>query len=294
MFNKKIKKAADALLTAGVAVWIFAMFFGCDATTGDDITNKYTINKTIVDGRLSTKTLYDVACSDARLPADDDARKDLLTISAGDRGSYWNEDKSALLMCIFHNDDTTYTDKSGEEIAISGIEWAVSAREFKKWRKNNSDVTLDAKRVKQLLGQPEDSDAQYIATVWVKPADIRRAAYQPDITKQLRSGDWNTGDEDCPLKAETKKITIDSEELSFYDWFNRYIMECYFGESTSDGKGAGNRPWTRMGYTYDWANNGVVYGLSEFIIIGGSDVKVTGNWNGSVKDFDTWLSEQAN
>ena len=31
---------------------------------------------------------------------------------------------------------------------------------------------------------------------------------------------------------------------------------------------------TRLGYTYDWADNGQAYGLSEFIVKQDSDVKV--------------------
>ena len=36
----------------------------------------------------------------------------------------------------------------------------------------------------------------------------------------------------------------------------------------------GEYPWTRLGYTYDWADNGQAYGLSEFIVKQDSDVKV--------------------
>ena len=35
-----------------------------------------------------------------------------------------------------------------------------------------------------------------------------------------------------------------------------------------------NIHWTRLGYTYDWADNGQAYGLSEFIVKQDSDVKV--------------------
>jgi hypothetical protein len=48
-------------------------------------------------------------------------------------------------------------------------------------------------------------------------------------------------------------------------WFDANIISSYF-----DGK----YPWTRLGYTYDWADNGQEYGLSEFIIKKDSDVTV--------------------
>ena len=46
---------------------------------------------------------------------------------------------------------------------------------------------------------------------------------------------------------------------------NINIISSYF-----DGK----YPWTRLGYTYDWADNGEEYGLSEFVVRKNSEVKV--------------------
>ena len=36
----------------------------------------------------------------------------------------------------------------------------------------------------------------------------------------------------------------------------------------------GSYPWTRLGYTYDWADNGTEYGLTEFIVNSGAEVEV--------------------
>ena len=58
-----------------------------------------------------------------------------------------------------------------------------------------------------------------------------------------------------------------SEEVDedYKEWFDSNIISSYF-----DGK----YPWTRLGYTYDWADNGEEYGLSEFVVRKNSEVKV--------------------
>ena len=48
-------------------------------------------------------------------------------------------------------------------------------------------------------------------------------------------------------------------------WFDDNIISSYFD---------GAYPWTRLGYTYDWADNGQEYGLSEFIVKKDSNIKV--------------------
>lgn len=56
-----------------------------------------------------------------------------------------------------------------------------------------------------------------------------------------------------------------SAEESYVRWFNENILDSYF---------YGAYPWTRLGYTYDWADNGSEYGLSEFLIRQGAEVEV--------------------
>ena len=48
-------------------------------------------------------------------------------------------------------------------------------------------------------------------------------------------------------------------------------------------------PWTRLGYTYDWNEAGDEYGLTEFIILPGSEVEI--EWTLTTDEFIAWLSE---
>lgn len=77
--------------------------------------------------------------------------------------------------------------------------------------------------------------------MWVKLEDIFRPAYVSDI-------------------KETEMADSFSDDVSedYKEWFDANIISSYF---------EGQYPWTRLGYTYDWAmDNGEEYGLSEFVV----------------------------
>ena len=57
----------------------------------------------------------------------------------------------------------------------------------------------------------------------------------------------------------------ESVDEEFKAWFDDNILWSYF---------YGEYPWTRLGYTYDWADNGTEYGMTEFIVESGAEVKV--------------------
>ena len=86
--------------------------------------------------------------------------------------------------------------------------------------------------------------------LWVNPSDVIRPAYQPDAAKGSMTTAFPEGQE---------------IEESFLSWFNQNILDSYY---------YGNYPWTRLGYTYDWADNGKEYGLTEFLIKKGAQVEV--------------------
>ena len=48
-------------------------------------------------------------------------------------------------------------------------------------------------------------------------------------------------------------------------------------------------PWTRLGYTYDWADNGREYGLSEFLILADSVIEV--EWTKTTDEFVDWMEK---
>ncbi len=63
-------------------------------------------------------------------------------------------------------------------------------------------------------------------------------------------------------------------------WFNDNIIGSYYSEYLY--------PWTRLGYTYDWADNGTEYGLSEFLVVEGAVVTV--EYTMTTEEFLAYIS----
>ncbi|WP_405357753.1 hypothetical protein [Ruminococcus sp.] len=68
------------------------------------------------------------------------------------------------------------------------------------------------------------------------------------------------------------------------------MFETWFENNTASSYSTGSYPWTRLGYTYDWADNGTAYGLSEFIIFKGAKVKVECTYN--LEEFAAYAMTQ--
>ena len=138
----------------------------------------------------------------------------------------------------------------GEEAVLEwGSVWTTSKKEFMDWYEEQEEVTNWELRLKQLLGMPEDNQNTHMTAMWVRPEDIIRPAYVTDITKQMSNHfDWDN-----------------PEDEEYLEWFNENAVEAYCDNTF---------PWTRLGYTYDWADNGTEYGLSEFLVNQGATVIV--------------------
>ena len=115
----------------------------------------------------------------------------------------------------------------------------------------------------QLIGLPEDSGYTHVSAFWCDPEELIRPAYSTDITKELDAS------------------ALDGSMLGEHEqWFEGNIIWSYFASAY---------PWTRLGYTYDWNEDSDEYGLTEFIILPGSEVEV--EWTITTDDFLEWLGK---
>lgn len=101
-------------------------------------------------------------------------------------------------------------------------------------------------RTRQLLGLPPSNSSQYIVELWVKPKDLFRPATDPKVDTKT-TGLFFPANTD-PLHTK---------------WFNQNIYDAYFGTAT-------HLPWTRLGYSYDWAKGASEIGVEEYCIKTGS------------------------
>jgi hypothetical protein len=127
-----------------------------------------------------------------------------------------------------------------------------------------------ALRMNKLLGLPPDAANDTIVEFWVDPQYLIRPAPDPEIT-----------DSTAGLVPGTNVYLtgggIFTVSTNYANWYNNtYDTRNY---TMQGGVTNGCYPWTRLGYTYDWANSvDAPYGLSEFVIPGSSA------WPDGIKD----------
>ena len=200
-------------------------------------------------GKLDNDALYEIAVRDAVF-ADEDEIMPLVNITRDDDKVIWNGDK--VLMGLVHKYPDNYPD--GEDVTlIWGDVWVFSAGEMYQWINSNSSGVNDWQvRLEQLLGLPEWKKYTSVTTIWVDADLLHRLANIADPTSAMELTYQPTGDE-----------TFDTQ---FKSWYDSIILWSYFNET--------KYPWTKLGYTYDWADNGREYGLSEFVVFSGATVSV--------------------
>ena len=104
-------------------------------------------------------------------------------------------------------------------------------------------------RLQQLLGLPAAPDDRVFVVMKAHRADIIRPCPDPDPAKIACGGEFPAG------ISEAHKAWIAEQVLSRYRTDNGY-------------------PWTRLGYTWDWAPGSSTVGASEFVIRKGAKVEV--------------------
>ena len=173
-------------------------------------------------------------------------------------------DKNEVLLVTWHKHPESYL--AGQQVTLKyGEVWTFTDKEIASWyKKNKKGVTDWDLRFKQLIGLPTNSKYTHFTAMWVPLDKIKRPAYSSDIS-----------DEVTTVKFD------ENADKDFIQWFDSNIISSYF---------EGAYPWTRLGYTYDWADNGTEYGLSEFLVK--KDTTATVEFTYSTQDFIKWLDEQ--
>lgn len=207
-------------------------------------------------------TLYKEAVADAVI-ADADEIEQLVELTKDNPMTTW-DDKGRVLLLSWHHYPDSY--KEGESMTMSyGSVWTFTDREIAEWyKKNNGSVSDWELRLEQLIGLPPEAEYTHVSAFWVDPQYVVRPAYITDVTQQMEL-DFS-----------------DDSDNEFREWFEENSIFSY-EESAY--------PWTRLGYTYDWANNGTEYGLTEFLI--GENAPVQVAFTKTTEDFLSWLSNDA-
>lgn len=190
-------------------------------------------------GEKTNEELYAMAVKDAAI-AEEDEIKPLVSLTKQDPLVTW-DDQGRVLLCTWHSYPDSYPE--GETVTAKwGYIWTFTDKEIATHAgelKESEDARM---RLRQLISIDPNKNHSTVTGLWVNPSDVIRPAYQSDATNGSM---WTA----FPEGKETDE--------SFKAWFDQNILNSYY---------YGSYPWTRLGYTYDWADNGKEYGLTEFLI----------------------------
>lgn len=202
------------------------------------------VSPTLAAGTV--EELYAQAIEDAKTVEPEELLPLKTTLTRDDPYTQWNGQGDRVLVCTWNDTPESYP--KGTTVTVDGEPvWVFSPAEFEAWYAANANGVEDWElRLCQLIGLPADMGFTHFTTLWADPNDLLRPAFDPDVT--------------------TNTMT---EELTGADWY-----QSWFEGNTAASYGADGYPWTRLGYTYDWADNGTEYGLTEFILPAGAEATV--------------------
>ena len=211
--------------------------------------------------KLSDDELFERAVRDAVI-IDKDEVLPLVNVNKDDKNVKWDGDK--VLVAFMHKYPDSYP--KGEEIELKwGNVWCVSEEEMRKWVLDNEKGVTDwSVRLHQVLGMPVSKGYTTVTALWVDAELLYRPANVTDPNAEMSVTYQKTGNEEF--------------DSMYKEWFDGNIIWSYFDSAF---------PWTRLGYTYDWADNGREYGLSEFLIFSGASAKV--EYTYSVEEYVNYV-----
>ena len=229
----------------------------CEVVSTDGSVQSFANRDSLLDAQ------YEAAIESARDGSCEDIRP-LISIDENSNKVTWNGDKNMVLMVVAHANPDMFKDV--QKVTFDNEVRVFSDKEMLEWFKTNrKSVRNWPLRIRQLLGLPRGEELTHFTTVWVNPKDMIRPAYIPDIASAEMTCRFNEEDDS----------QLDSLGMWLRNWFDDAWAKNYK---------AHGYPWTRLGYTYDWGSKGDRYGLSEFMIMNGTEVHVQ-----STREFKAYL-----
>ena len=214
------------------------------------------------------KHQYKLAVMDAKTAEPWEIYRSLVVVtyygdsSAGEGNLNWSSDSAGnmrLLVVSWMKKSSTQYWPVGQTFKTSNnqahMSWITTAPEMAGFLKKSSFSGQSSLhlRVAQVLGMPPDSQNDYFVEFWVYPRSLFRPAPDPEIT-----------DHEAGLYFPS------SVTLKYREWFLNEMVNKYDTSTTNAF------PWTRLGYTYDWATPLHPVGLSEFVVDTSALVTVKG------------------
>ena len=146
----------------------------------------------------------------------------------------------------------------------------------------NSCKGFDQLRLVQFLGLSPETEIDGIIEIFVNLEDVFRGCPDPEIYDSecqlsilligqdpgLNDVPWYCGDK--PVNQVSDRVCISQ---AHFDWMCERWQLSYLNNDLYI-----NRPWTGLGYTYDWGSE-YHFGLSEFVLLAFTEVEFYAKYN---------------
>jgi hypothetical protein len=189
--------------------------------------------------------------NDARTAEEREIYRNLTPITESNMALTWDENNSSnIVLVVTWTGWDGYVNQTNKTMNLSRETWVTVYPEVQNFIKQN-DLPEEkcSLRLEQLNGLPPRNSKKWFVELFVSPQDLFRPSPDPEIN-------------DTQAQI-TFPENVSTEHLN---WVNNLKNSSY---------GSNGYPWTRLGYTYDWAGNNQNHvGLSEYVIRKGSLVKI--------------------
>ncbi|WP_428265698.1 hypothetical protein [Haliangium sp.] len=203
----------------------------------------------------SPKALIIKALSDAEIAAADEVVNDLPALVPGTEPMKWQQDEAGddWVLLVTWTDWEGFREQVGQTVPVERALWVSAVPEVQSFCRNTGlEGEPLEQRLERYLGLRPGTAKPYFVAMWARPADVVRPCADPEVT-----------DTTCSVGDEPADVTIGSHEHRA--WFDELRMTSY---------GPEGKPWTRLGYTYDWDPSSPERGAGEFLIPAQTMVKV--------------------
>jgi len=195
------------------------------------------------------------ALEDAERADEDEVVTDLITLTADADGLLWQTDDAGApwVQLVAWTDWDGYRAQVGTAVPLGRAIWVTAAPEVQAFcRETGLTGSALTERLEQYLGIRPGAGKPYFVTLWAQPAGVVRPCADPDVTSAS-----------CAATDVATDVQIGT-----------HAHRAWFDDLRGRSYGEGGYPWTRLGYTYDWAPGADERGATEFVIPAGTTVQV--------------------
>lgn len=209
------------------------------------------------------ESLYAKSVQDASVVQKDEISNELFALNKDNKDLVWNSDGSKVLVLTWKSQSSydgfvkPNTSTSTNEAYVMWVTLAPQLKRFcSDFVKNTPNVTQETLdlRLKQYLGLHYTWSYDVFAEMWVSPSDLFRPCVDPQVS-----------DSGCELKFG-KEIPVINNIANY----KQFYQNLYY----NDFRVLPGVPWTGLGYTYDWSDNGTAVGASEYIMTPGAGYSI--------------------